>query len=154
PEHLLMMQIPWPAPPPVEILQRPKSPRRERSGARGIEIGPLRGPGKLGGPERFEIVHGGSSDGGHARRLSLGSVASRMPSPTRLNPRTAPPMARPGTSDTHGAPRSRPRPSDTMAPQLGVGGCAPSPTNDSAASAMIAPAMPSVAATMIWARTF
>ena len=40
-----------------------------------------------------------------------------------------------------------------MAPQLGVGGWAPSPTKESAASAMIAPAMPSVAAMITCART-
>src|SRR5439155_20374954 len=84
------------------------------------------GPGKLGGAERPERVAQGAQAGGgrgdvrHARPSS----ASRRPSPSRFNPSTAAPIASPGKSDTHGATRSRSRPSATIAPHDGVGGCA------------------------------
>src|SRR2546427_9248004 len=58
-------------------------------------------------------------------------ISSRRPSPSRFNPSTAAPIASPGKSDTQGATRSRSRPSATIAPHDGVGGCAPSPDRKS-----------------------
>src|SRR5207247_10612332 len=90
------------------------------------------GPREFRGAEREGLVAQGAQasgvvrDVGHARTSS----ASRRPSPTRLTPSTVIPIASPGKSDTHGATRSRSRPSAIMAPQDGVGGWAPRPTNE------------------------
>src|SRR5215213_1236376 len=62
-----------------------------------------------------------------------GSSTSRSPSPRRLNPRTASTIARPATNATCGEVRSTSCPSESIVPQSGVGGCTPSPRNDSAA---------------------
>ena len=73
---------------------------------------------------------------------------SRKPSPSRLKPSTVKKIARPGNTDSHGAVVIWSRASDSMLPQLGNGGRMPRPRNDSAASARIAPPMPSVAMTI------
>src|SRR2546426_12479479 len=64
---------------------------------------------------------------------------------------TARKIASPGKIAVHGAMFISAGASFSMFPQLGVGGWLPRPRNDSVDSAMIAPAMPSVAATMIGA---
>jgi len=46
------------------------------------------------------------------------------------------------------------RPSDSIAPQLGVGACTPSPKKLKPASATMADAIPNVASTMIGAMMF
>ena len=74
-------------------------------------------------------------------------MASRRPSPNRLNPRTTKPIASPGKIEIQGAVRRKSRPSEIMDPQDGVGGWAPRPMNESAASRRIALAIPSVTAT-------
>ena len=80
--------------------------------------------------------------------VDCGSRMSRSPSPRRLRPSTVKKMARPGNTDSHGAARIWSRASDSMLPQLGKGGRMPRPRNDSAASARMAPPMPSVAITI------
>src|SRR5688572_536472 len=94
--------------------------------------------------------------GGAARRTptprSRGSMASRSPSPNRLNPRTTRPIARPGKTEIQGAVLRKSRPSEIIEPQDGVGGWAPRPMNESAASSRIAPAIPSVTAMIAGAR--
>src|SRR2546422_1465151 len=120
-----------------------------------VQVDGVRGPRELRGAQRAELVAQGAQpsrvvrDVGHARTSS----ASRRPSPTRLTPSTVMPIASPGKSNTHGATRSRSRPSAIMAPQDGVGGWAPRPTNERAASAMIAPPTPRVAAMITGPRT-
>jgi hypothetical protein len=52
--------------------------------------------------------------------------------------------SRPGKIEIHGAVKSCSRADDSMPPQLGVGGCAPSPRNDSR-RASISPAMSAAA---------
>ena len=56
------------------------------------------------------------------RQPILTSMASRSPSPRRLQAITAKTIARPGNADTHHADKRTSRPSNTMLPQLGVGG--------------------------------
>ena len=70
---------------------------------------------------------------GH-RVTPRGSRRSRSPSPIRLNASTVIAIASPGKISTQGACVSTSRPSASMTPSDGVGGCAPSPRNDSAAS--------------------
>src|SRR2546421_9677327 len=77
----------------------------------------------------------------------FGSSASRRPSPTRLNDSTTRKIASPGHSAIHGALVRKRCAEFSMLPQEGAGGCCPSPRNDSAASAMIAAAIESVACT-------
>src|SRR5215213_3476486 len=62
-----------------------------------------------------------------------GSSTSRSPSPSKLNPRTARTMARPAANATCGEVKSTSWPSESIVPQSAVGGCTPSPRNDSAA---------------------
>ena len=57
-------------------------------------------------------------------------------------------IARPGKTESHGAVVIWSRASDSMLPQLGKGGRMPSPRNESAASARMAPPMPSVPMTI------
>ena len=64
----------------------------------------------------------------HRRALSLGSSASRSPSPSRFRPSTVSRMARPGKTATWGARVIMVWASASIRPQLGVGGCAPRPT--------------------------
>src|SRR5439155_9291986 len=64
--------------------------------------------------------------GGHSCR-SLGSSRSRSQSPNTLTDRTRRVIAMPGISDTHHASAMRPRPSNTISPQVGVGGGMPAP---------------------------
>ena len=78
---------------------------------------------------------------------SLGSSASRKPSPTRLNDSTTRKIARPGHIAIHGALVRKRWAALSMLPQDGAGGYWPSPKNDSAASAMIAAAIDNVACT-------
>src|SRR5258707_14632236 len=78
---------------------------------------------------------------------SRGSSASRRPSPTRLNDSTTRKIASPGHSAIHGALVRKRGAALSMLPQDGEGGCCPKPKNDSAASAMIAAAIESVACT-------
>src|SRR5206468_5435492 len=125
-----------------------------------VQIDRVGGPREFRRAERLERlaqrahVRGMIGDFGHAiRPKPRTSSASRRPSPSRFSPSTARPIATPGAIETHGATRSKSRPSATIAPHDGVGGCAPRPMNDSAASAMIAPPMPSVAATITGAIT-
>ncbi|MNC92248.1 hypothetical protein D3C83_86370 [compost metagenome] len=54
----------------------------------------------------------------------------------------------PGNSVRCGASNRCERPASSIVPQLGMGGCTPSPRKLSEASAMIAPAIPSVACTV------
>src|SRR5262249_39641958 len=67
-------------------------------------------------------------------------------------PRTVTKMARPGKSEIHGLDWMNATLALRSQPQLGVGGCVPSPRNESVASTMIEVAMPSVVVTMIGAR--
>src|ERR1700724_2856797 len=67
---------------------------------------------------------------------SLGSSASRRPSPTRLNDSTTRKIASPGQIAIHGALVRKRCAALSMLPQDGAGGCWPSPKNDSAASTM------------------
>ncbi len=60
----------------------------------------------------------------------------------------------PGISDTHHASAMRPRPSDTISPQVGVGGGMPAPRKLSDASAMITTPIFSVTSTMKVFSTF
>src|SRR3982075_833534 len=68
-----------------------------------------------------------------------GSAASRKPSPTKLNDKTASVIASPGNVAIHGATSTYCRPSARMLPQLGVGGSTPRPRKLNAASDVIAP---------------
>src|SRR4029078_4765995 len=79
--------------------------------------------------------------------LSLGSSASRRPSPTRLNERTTRKIASPGQTAIQGALVRKRCAALSMLPQDGGGGCWPRPRKDSAASAMMAAAIDSVACT-------
>src|SRR5207253_24988 len=74
-----------------------------------------------------------------------GEGAGVRAAPRRLKPSTETTIARPGMVATWGATRRTSRPVDTMRPHEGVGGCTPSPRNDSAASTRTAFAMKSVA---------
>src|SRR5262249_37648989 len=78
---------------------------------------------------------------------SLGSRRSRSQSPNRLTDSTRRVMAMPGIRATHQASASRPRPSGTIVPQVGVGGGMPAPRNDNDASAMMTTPMLSVTRT-------
>src|SRR5207249_530033 len=77
-----------------------------------VQVDGVRRPGKLRGAQRAELIAQGAQPGRVVRDVghALTSSASRRPSPTRLTPSTVRPMASPGTSDTHGATRSRSRP--------------------------------------------
>src|SRR5882724_7718745 len=79
--------------------------------------------------------------------LSLGSSVSRRPSPSRLMPSTVTRMARPGKVASHHAVDKYARPSASMPPQVGVGGCTPRPRKDRADSITITRAMSRVATT-------
>src|SRR5262249_19033512 len=79
---------------------------------------------------------------------SRGSRRSRSQSPNRLTDSTSKVMARPGISATHQASAMRPRPSEIIRPQVGVGGGMPAPRKESDASAMITTPMLSVTSTM------
>src|SRR5437588_269379 len=138
-----------------ELVEHAAGALRDGPDGRVVQIDGVRRPWELRRPQRAELVAQGAQarrvirDVGHARTSS----ASRKPSPMRLTASTVRPIASPGKSETHGATRSRSRPSATIAPQEGVGGGAPNPTNESAASAMIAPPTPRVAATITGLRT-
>ena len=54
----------------------------------------------------------------------------------------------PGMEISHGSKNIRPLASEIIRPQDGVGGCTPSPRNDSAASSRMACAISSVATTI------
>src|SRR5690606_4486145 len=69
----------------------------------------------------------------HRARLVRGSIASRKPSPRRFSPSTVSTMARPGKSAWFGATTMRVCASNSMRPQDGIGGCAPSPRYESPA---------------------
>gem|GEM_PF-3299478 len=64
----------------------------------------------------------------HGDLRNLGSSASRNPSPSRFRPSTVTTMASPGMMATCGASDTMVCASASIRPQLGVGGCAPSPT--------------------------
>src|SRR5437016_7958609 len=81
--------------------------------------------------------------------LSRGSRASRSPSPSKFSASTVMKIARPGHTAIHGAVPRYACAILSMDPHDGVGGCVPSPRNDSVASAVIAPAMSSEACTTI-----
>src|SRR5215472_16670924 len=80
-----------------------------------------------------------------------GSRASRRPSPMKLIATTVTKIARPGKTAVQGAIDMSVWASFSMFPQLGVGGWIPSPRNERVLSAMMAVAIPSVAATMMGA---
>ena len=79
---------------------------------------------------------------------------SRMPFPSKLNPSTVNIIARPGIVAICGAVLIYRSPKDNAYPQLGVGGCTPSPIKESVASDTIAVPIPNVATTMIGASAF
>src|SRR5215213_6154946 len=85
------------------------------------------------GPERNSQVLDLQQGRYRHRCACRGSSTSRSPSPRRLNPRTARTMARPAANATCGEVRSTNCPSESIVPQSAVGGCTPSPRNDSAA---------------------
>src|SRR5690348_8307840 len=126
----------------IELIECRARALGDGPGGGVVEIDRIRGPRKFRLPDPLAGVADGFEPRGvrhDVRHAARGVRASRSPSPNRLMPTTVRPMASPGNSDTHGATRSRSRPSATIAPHEGVGGAAPSPTNDKAASAMIAP---------------
>src|SRR5882762_11136054 len=86
--------------------------------------------------------------------LSLGSSASRRPSPIRLNDSTVRKIASPGQIAIQGALVRKRCAELSIEPQDGAGGCWPRPRNESAASAMIAAAIESVACTSSDGRMF
>jgi hypothetical protein len=63
----------------------------------------------------------------HRCRRDFGSRMSAMPSPRRFSPSTVTTMAMPGKIAIHGATTMRVCASNSMRPQLGIGGCAPRP---------------------------
>ena len=71
-------------------------------------------------------------------RRSRGSIASRIPSPSRLKPKTVKKMAKPGNQVSHGASRMNCMPKFSIDPQLAAGGWIPRPRKLRAASARIA----------------
>ena len=81
--------------------------------------------------------------------LSLGSSASRNPSPNMFKPITSVDIAIPGNIAICGAVNKKSRPLLNMAPHSGEGGCAPSPKNDNPAADKIAVAKRKVAWTII-----
>src|SRR3989304_5561765 len=85
---------------------------------------------------------------GHQGAPSRTSMASRRPSPRKLNAITVIMMARPGTVVRWGATKRKCLPSLIIAPQEGVGGATPRPRKLSPAPATIARAIPKVASTM------
>jgi hypothetical protein len=71
----------------------------------------------------------GNCEHRHQRpRLNRGSKRSRNPSPIRLRPSTVMMIAKPGNKAMCGASEISVCASASMRPQLGSGGCAPSPT--------------------------
>src|SRR5215470_15844712 len=80
-----------------------------------------------------------------------GSSASRKPSPKRLKASTVRKIAIPGKRQIHGLISRIIRPAFRSQPQLGVGGCVPSPRKLSEASAMIDVPTLSVDVTMMGA---
>src|SRR4051812_950838 len=78
----------------------------------------------------------------------FGSSRARSPSPRKLNASTVIAIASPGKTSTHGAWVSTSRPSASIEPSEDVGGCTPSPRNDSAASIWIANPIRIVACTI------
>src|SRR5690606_26077043 len=90
----------------------------------------------------------------HHDLFSLGSRASRNPSPIRLMASTVTRMASPGKVTTHQARWMNSRASASIVPHSGVGGWAPMPRNPSAAASRIAEEKASVACTMSGARQF
>src|SRR5215471_13684927 len=89
-----------------------------------------------------------------AAQYSFGSRASCSPSPTTLKARTVTKMVSPGHQAIHGAWLRNPCATLSIEPQLGVGGCTPRPRKDSVDSAMMAPAMLTVACTRSGAKLF
>jgi hypothetical protein len=89
---------------------------------------------------------------GHHDLRSLGSSASRSPSPNRLIAITVMRMARPGSVTSHGSERMNSRASASIAPHSESGGCAPRPRKPSAAASRMASDMPSAAWMMSGAR--
>src|SRR5262249_12728745 len=80
---------------------------------------------------------------GHGRRhrrtpASRGSTTSRRVSPNIVNPSVVTIRASPVQSTGQGVSRTRSNPSARIAPHDGVGGCTPSPRNDSPDSTTIA----------------
>src|SRR5262249_22470915 len=75
----------------------------------------------------------------HNDPRSLGSSKSLIPSPSRLKASTVMVIASPGNSTSHqGGTRPELRASDSMFPQVGVGGGMPTPRNPREASMMMA----------------
>src|SRR5690606_31109941 len=104
-----------------------------------------------GGIERYRQIL--DFEQGHGQLLlSLGSSASRNPSPTRLMASTVTRIARPGKVTTHQARRMNWRDSASMVPHSGVGGWAPRPRKPSAAASRMALEKLSVACTIKGAR--
>ena len=81
-------------------------------------------------------------------------MASRSPSPIRLNPSTVNIIASPGKIIVHGADWIKSLESASILPHSGVGACAPSPKNPSAAASKIAVAMARVPCTITGAIEF
>ena len=79
---------------------------------------------------------------------TLGSSASRNPSPSKLKAKTVSIIARPGKISKWGALKTLFRSVPSIVPHSGFGGCWPSPRNPSAAASSIPLAMPSVPATI------
>src|SRR5260221_333282 len=70
------------------------------------------------------VSHGVPS---HLSQDRVGSKASRKPSPTRLKANTVSAIASPGKIDIQGAVSRKVRPSLSMVPHDGAGGCVPNP---------------------------
>src|ERR1019366_5149718 len=83
-----------------------------------------------------------------------GSIRSRNQSPNRFTDSTRSVIAMPGMIDTHQASAIRPRPSEIISPQVGVGGGMPAPRKLSEASAMTTTPMLRVTSTMNVFNTF
>src|SRR5579883_1121750 len=90
----------------------------------------------------------------HRYRFSLGSKASRSPSPKRLKASTVTRIMRPGKVTAHQARSINSRESASMVPHSGCGGCAPRPRKPRAAASRMAEEKPSEAWTMRGARQF
>src|SRR5690606_17131136 len=84
----------------------------------------------------------------HEASFSRGSMASRSPSPIRLNASTSTRIARLGISARWKAFSMLSKPSRTMPPHVGVGGASPSPMKASEASVRTAVAIHSEAMTI------
>src|SRR5690606_30285798 len=115
---------------------------------RDVEIEPVDGANRAAGRLEFRDEAADFEQRAHARRpRRRGSRRSCSHSPTRLKPSTVTRISRPGNRAIHQAKAKVSLPAVSMLPQLGVGGCTPSPRKLRPPSTRIAPAIPSVAVT-------